>query len=122
MAGAVSVQAIDCDPLALAAIGVNTHLNGVAVEPRLGDLPTTILEGVHAVLAGDLWYEPFLARQATGSLRRLSQQNVLVLAGDPGRSYFPRLRRKLLATYRIAVSEELEPEAEIETHVWQLLP
>jgi predicted nicotinamide N-methyase len=122
MSGAASVEAVDCDPLALAAVGVNARLNGVAVEARLGDLPTTNLEGVHAVLAGDLWYEPFLARQATESLRRLSQQHLLVLAGDPRRSYFPRSRRRRLATYRIAASEELEPAAEVETHVWQLLP
>jgi len=122
MSGAANVQAIDCDPLALAAIGANARLNGVTVEAMLGDLAATNLGGVHAVLAGDLWYEPFVARRATELLRRLSQQRVLVLAGDPRRSYFPQSPRKLLATYRIAASEELEQASEIETDVWRLLP
>jgi predicted nicotinamide N-methyase len=122
MSGARRAQAIDCDPLALAAIKTNARLNGVTIDVAAGDLATTNLEGVHAVLAGDLWYEPFVARRATALLRRCAQQGLLVLAGDPRRSHFPRSRRQLLGTYQIAASEELEQAAEVATDVWQLLP
>lgn len=122
MSGARRAQAIDCDPLALAAIKTNARLNGVTIDVASGEFATTNLEGVHAVLAGDLWYEPHVARRATELLRRLSQQRILVLAGDPRRSYFPNSRRQLLGTYRIAASEELEQAAEVATDVWQLLP
>jgi predicted nicotinamide N-methyase len=55
-------------------------------------------------------------------LRRVARQGVRVLAGDPGRSCFPRSRRVLLAAYDVAVSEELERSAIVAAEVWQLLP
>lgn len=122
LTGARRVQAIDCDPMALAAVRLNGHLNGVSIEAVQGELARTKLEGVHAVLAGDLWYEPHVGRWATGLLRRMAGDGALVLAGDPRRSHFPRARRRRLATFRVAASEELEQGADIAADVWQLLP
>jgi predicted nicotinamide N-methyase len=122
LSGAMAAQAFDCDPLALVAVEANARVNGVTIAVTCGELATINLEGVHAVLAGDLWYEPYVARRATAFLRHLAQQGILVLAGDPGRSYFPRSRRQLLATYHVAVSQELERAPEVATDVWQLLP
>jgi predicted nicotinamide N-methyase len=122
MGGAASVRAIDCDPLALAAARANCRLNHVAVELACAELATTNFEGVHAVLAGDLWYEPLVARRATAVLRRLAQQGVAVIAADPRRSHFPHSRRELLATYEVAASEELERASVVPADVWMLLP
>lgn len=122
LSGARLVRAVDCDPLALAAVRVNARLNGVSIETAESDLARTKLEGVHTVLAGDLWYEPHLGRSATELLRRIAGAGVLVLAGDPGRSNFPRTRCQRLGSYRLAASEELEVSAHVTAEVWQLLP
>ena len=122
IAGARSVRVIDRDPLALAAATLNARLNGVLIDVACVDFATTNLEGVHVVLAGDLWYEPFLARRSTTLLRNLARENMIVLAGDPRRSHFPRLRRELLATYQIAATEDMERAALIAADVWRLLP
>jgi predicted nicotinamide N-methyase len=122
LAGARAVQAVDCDPVALAAVRVNAHLNDVSIEALQSEWARTKLEGVHAVLAGDLWYEAHVARSATQFLRRIAGAGVLVLVGDPGRTHFPRIRRRLLASYPVAVSEEFETSAHITAAVWQLLP
>ncbi|MCL4765814.1 MAG: 50S ribosomal protein L11 methyltransferase [Hyphomicrobiaceae bacterium] len=122
LSGARLVHAVDRDPLALAAVRVNARLNGVSIEAAESELARTKLEGVHAVLAGDLWYEPHIGRSATELLRRIAGEGVLVLAGDPGRSHFPRARRQLLGSYQVEVSEELEASAQVTAEVWQLLP
>jgi predicted nicotinamide N-methyase len=119
LSGASSALATDCDPMALAATRCNATANAVTVDAVPSDLATTNLEGVHVVLAGDLWYEPLVARRATEMLRRCAAQGLLVLAGDPRRSYFPRSRCRLLATYRVAASLEFERGSEIETDVWR---
>jgi predicted nicotinamide N-methyase len=46
---------------------------------------------------------------------------VLVLTGDPQRSYFPKQRFEPIAEYRVPVTRDLE-DAEIKkTAVWRLL-
>jgi len=120
LSGAQSALATDCDPMALAAAKGNARINGVAVDVMCADIAITNFEGVHAVLAGDLWYEPFVARWATETLRRCAAQGLVVLAGDPGRSYFPRSRRQLLASYRLAACAELERGGEVVADVWRL--
>ncbi len=122
LAGARSACVVDCDPVALAAAQTNALLNQAGIEPICGELATMKLEGAHVVLAGDLWYEPLVARQATSLLRHLARESQAVIAGDPQRSYFPSLRRKLLATYQVPASEEFETATMVTTNVWRLLP
>lgn len=122
LAGARAARAVDSDPLAVAACALNGRLNGVAIEAVGGELTSTELEGVHVVVAGDLWYEPHVGRRATALLRSLARRGVMVLAGDPGRAHFPHLGRELMATYRVRASEELEPSSLLPAHVWRLLP
>jgi len=121
LAGAESACVVDCDPVGLAAAQINAKLNRTAVEATCADLAILKLEGVHVVLAGDLWYEPFVARQATRLLRNLARQSWAVIAGDPGRSYFPGLGRELLATYQVPASEEFETASVVTANVWRLL-
>jgi predicted nicotinamide N-methyase len=122
MSGALSVRVIDSDPLALAAARINARINGVTIDVACEDLATTNLEGVHVVLAGDLWYEPFTARRSTSLLRHLAREHAVVLAGDPRRSHFPRSGRELLASYQVAATEDIERAAIVATDVWRLLP
>ena len=44
-----------------------------------------------------------------------------VLLGDPGRSYFPKSGVDKLATYRVAVSRDLEDREIRETSVYRLM-
>jgi predicted nicotinamide N-methyase len=119
-AGAVSVTATDIDAFALAAIALNAAANGVAVETSQQDPFATPPGRFSAVLAGDMFYERPLAERALAFLETAARGGARVLAGDPGRSYFPEDRFRQLATYSVPVTRELE-DAEIKkTAVWEL--
>jgi predicted nicotinamide N-methyase len=119
MAGAAHVEAIDIDPFAHAAIGLNAALNTVAVEARSGDVIGQALD-TEMVLVGDLFYDRDLAARLLAWLERLQAAGIAVLIGDPGRTYLPRDRLEALATYEVAVSRALE-DAEVKTtKVWRL--
>jgi predicted nicotinamide N-methyase len=87
LAGAARVVALDLDPLACAAVQLNSALNGVSVEVRLGDAIGEPLDGFDVVLAGDFFYEKRLSERALPWLRTLAARGALVLVGDPGRIY-----------------------------------
>jgi predicted nicotinamide N-methyase len=117
-AGAAAVAARDIDAFAVAAVGLNAAANGVAVDARCGDMVDTD-EGWDAVFAGDICYERDMAARATAWLARLHARGAAVLIGDPGRSYLPRERLEVLATYQVPVTRTLE-DADIKTtHVWR---
>ncbi|MBX9757679.1 MAG: methyltransferase [Beijerinckiaceae bacterium] len=117
-AGAAAVEACDIDAFAIHAMEVNAAANGVALSARLGDLVGTD-EGWDVVLAGDISYERDMAARVTDWLDGLRRRGATVLIGDPGRAYLARDRLEALATYRVAVSRDLE-DAEIKvTSVWR---
>ena len=117
-AGAASVDARDIDAFALAAMGLNATANGVAIEGR-GTVAVGTDKGWDAVLAGDICYERDLAERVTAWLEQLHGRGALVLIGDPGRSYLPREKLEVLATYSVPVTRSLE-DADIKTaHVWR---
>ena len=118
-AGAAAATASDIDAVALAAIALNAEANGVALA-ACGDLIGRD-DGWDAVLAGDVFYEKPLAERLMPWLRRLAARGATVLAGDPGRTYFPKAEFTLCATYEVPVTRALE-DAEIKrTSVWELL-
>lgn len=121
VAGAREVVAIDIDPIAGEMARKNAELNGVSISSRTGDMEAIEVGTVDVVLAGDLWYEPVVARRSTVLMRALAAKGVIVIAGDPGRSRFPRSARQQLESYSIPASEELERQAFVETGVWRLL-
>lgn len=121
MAGAREVTAVDIDPIAGDMARKNAELNGVSITSRTGEMEAIEAGAVDVVLAGDLWYEPVVARRSTVLMRALAARGVLVVAGDPGRARFPRTARQQLESYSIPASEELERQAFVETGVWRLL-
>ena len=119
-AGAVATAA-DIDRFAAAAIGLNAAANGFTMPVVIDDL--TDSEPVwDVVLAGDVCYEQPMAGRTTAWLRRLAVAGVIVLLGDPGRSYRPTDGLAELARYRVPTSLDLETRTMSDTVVWRLLP
>ena len=117
-AGAAEVTACDIDPFAIAAIGVNAEVNGVAVAPLAADIVGQD-RGWDTVLAGDICYEHDLAARVTEWLLALSNRGATVLIGDPGRSYLPKDRLESLAVYEVPVTRTLEDSDIKKSSVWR---
>ncbi len=123
LAGAGTTRAMDPDPVAIAALGLNTVLNRVCVQAQTVDpLVSPPPTDVDVVLAADLWYERCLARAVTPWLRRAAAAGARVLCGDPGRDYLPRDGLVELARHAVPTSRELERDAVTEARVFRLLP
>ena len=103
LAGAREVVACDLDPLSLAAIELNAAANGVQVRAlAVGvDDPSLAAEVADVVVAGDVFYEPKLARLVDPVLRREVGRGALVLVGDPGRGYGPETGLTSIASYEV---------------------
>src|SRR5579875_1487803 len=99
LAGASGAVASELDPVAAAAIRLNSAANGVAVQVT-GD-----------VLAADVWYERDLARRVLGLLRRAALRGADVLTADAGRAFLPREMLRPLAGYDVPVIADLEDAA-----------
>lgn len=119
-AGARSAHAVDIDDFAIAAIGLNAELNGVAVSAANTDLLSGPPASAEVILVGDVFYEKPLAERALAWLRLCQSAGTLVLVGDPGRSYFPRQEFVSLAHYGVPVTRELEDSTIKQTTVWRL--
>jgi predicted nicotinamide N-methyase len=121
MAGAVSVDAADIDPFAVAAIGVNAALNGVGGRvAATGENLIGADLGWNAVLAGDICYQKDIAERVMVWLAMLSRRGADVLIGDPGRAYLPKDRLLPVATYRVPTTRALEDSEIKTTTVWRL--
>ena len=118
-AGASCVIAAEIDPLALAAIDMNSRANDVFVEPIgidvIGSNPRW-----NTVLAGDMCYERPVAGRLVPWLRQLVKSGVRVLLGDPGRNYFPAGGVTKVATFAVPTPLDLEDRAVRETSVYRL--
>lgn len=100
-AGAKEVIAADIDSNAIAAVGLNAHLNGVTIVTVLDDLTVGAPPKVDLIAVGDLFYEEELAARVTDFLQRCVEVGIEVLIGDPGRAYLPRPQLRLLAEYPV---------------------
>jgi predicted nicotinamide N-methyase len=118
LAGAATVEAVDIDAFAVAAVGANAAANGVSVTVSCEDVVEQDY-GWDVVLAGDVCYERDMAGRVGDWLQALVARGALVLIGDPGRSYLPRERLVAVATYTIATTRELEDSAVKRTTVWR---
>jgi len=102
------VTAYDIDPLATIAILLNAEANGVAIAARAANLlaPDNQFDptDVDVVLAGDVCYEPNLAKQGFALLERCRAAGCLVLVGDPGRPDLPTDGLTKLSTHEVPVS------------------
>jgi predicted nicotinamide N-methyase len=97
--GAKHVIAADIDRYALTAIGLNAAANGVTISTFFGDLTSGSPPDVDVVLVGDLFYEAGLAQRVITFLDRCLASNIVILVGDPWRTFLPRIRLQLLAEY-----------------------
>lgn len=119
--GARRVRAADIDPIAGVAMRLNAALNNVAFEFVVDDIVGTDT-GAEIVLVGDMCYERKLAERMIAWLRGLAASGVIILLGDPGRTYRPSDGLAEVARYVVPTSLELEDRTERETVVWRLLP
>jgi len=101
LAGASVVTAAEIDRYALAAIGLNAAVNGVAVAVVGDDLTAGPPPAVDLVAVGDLFYADELALRVTAFLDRCLAAGIDVLIGDPRRAYLPYDRLRLLAEYPV---------------------
>jgi predicted nicotinamide N-methyase len=107
IAGAAVVEAVDTDPWAVDAIGLNAKLNHVRLLPRAVSFPQA-RDAHDVVLAADLWYERFLGQSVTTHLLALARRGVTVLLGDSNRAHFPRARVDCVAAYVVAAGSVFE--------------
>ncbi|HEV7691477.1 MAG TPA: 50S ribosomal protein L11 methyltransferase [Hyphomonadaceae bacterium] len=119
-AGAAVVEANDIDPMCEAALAVNADLNGVSVEYLGDDLLGGDPPEADVILAADVFYEQGMAKRFLAFLQKAHAAGVTVLAGDPGRTYFPRDAFKLLAEYEVETSTEIENHPVKAARVWRL--
>ncbi|MCZ8184415.1 MAG: methyltransferase [Beijerinckiaceae bacterium] len=119
MAGAGPVLAVDIDPFAVVATGLNAAENGVTIEAAQRDV-IGLDEGWEVILAGDVCYEQAMAARVLGWLEGLRQRGARVLLGDPGRSYLPKQGLEELAAYEVPVVGALEDLAIKRTAIWTL--
>jgi predicted nicotinamide N-methyase len=98
LSGAASVMAVDIDPVAIAATGLNAEANSVEIHPIEEDLLDGPPPDHDLILAGDVFYERRLARRFTACLDRWA---VNTLIGDMGREPLPRDRLQELAQYEV---------------------
>lgn len=119
MTGAASVLAADIDQFSATACRLNARANGVEIGITMQDLLAAPPSPDGVVLVGDLFYERALAERVIAYIEAAKNLGAAVYIGDPQRSYFPRDRFELLATYQVPVTRELE-DAEIKkTAVWR---
>ena len=119
-AGAARVRAVDIDPVAVAAIGLNAVANGVAVEAVRADLLDGDAAGFDLVLAGDAFYSQAMSDRMTGVLRRAARRGARVLAGDPERKFLRRELFTALVDYQVPVPTVLEGVRVRRTTIWEL--
>ncbi|PDS66299.1 methyltransferase [Rhizobium anhuiense] len=102
-AGAAAVTAVDVDANAIAAIGLNAVINGVAIAIIAADMmDEPPPEETDLLVVGDLFYDPSLALRVMAFLRRCQSSGIDVLIGDPERAHLPQGQLKRIATHAVA--------------------
>ncbi len=105
MAGAVSVEAAEIDPMAAAAIRLNAAANGLALQADAADLVGAACRW-DLILCGDVCYEAPMTGHILPWLRRMAAAAEVWIA-DPGRAYLPPGLQPF-AVYDVATTTELE--------------
>ncbi len=118
MAGALSVEAAEIDPLSVAAVQLNAELNGVVVNTYLGDVVGTTCRW-DLILCGDVCYEAPMTEHIMPWLISMSEQTEVWLA-DPGRSYLPSQGLTRFARYIVPTTLEIEDRSEREVVLYRV--
>jgi len=118
-AGAASAEANDIDRFAAAASMLNAVLNGVTLSASSADQIGAAV-AAEVILVGDLFYDRDLSPRVYAWLKPLADAGRTVLIGDPGRTYLPKDKLDILASYEVPVTRALE-DAEVKTtRIWRL--
>lgn len=120
LAGAAEVVANDIDPMCEAAVALNAELNGVAINYHGGNLLDGDPPDYDVILAADVFYEQTPAKMFRAMLERCHGNGSVVLAGDPGRTYFPRDAFRQVAEYAVETTTEIENHPVKTARVWTL--
>ena len=120
LAGAAEVVAADIDPWTASAVALNAADNGVEIG-FLGDNLVGLTIDADVVLAGDVFYDREFASALIPWLADLADAGILVLVGDPGRSYCPRGELEQIAVYQVPVTRALEDSEVKKTTVWRFV-
>lgn len=110
-AGASHVAAVDIDLFAVAAISLNAAANGATIDARQADVIGSAAGDFDVLLAGDVFYDSGFAARLMPWLAALAAAGVTVIAGDPDRTYRPRIAVRDLAVYQVPVHPALEDAA-----------
>ena len=119
-AGALTAHAADIDGFALQAMQLNAELNGVRLEPVEENVLGRFDIVADVIFAGDIFYDREIAAAVLAWLKGWRERGAAVLVGDPGRTYLPKDELKLLASYQVPVSRELEDLEIKKSSVWTL--
>ena len=120
MAGAAQAVANDIDPMCEAAVALNAELNGVSIDYLGGNLLDGDPPDYDVILAADVFYEQTPARLFRTMLERAHANGSAILAGDPGRTYFPRDAFRQVAEYAVETTTEIENHPVKTARVWTL--
>lgn len=120
LAGAAKVSAAEIDPIAIIALQLNAHANRVMLAPVEGDIVGQITQDWDVVLAADVCYEGPASKLIVAWLDELARAGVMVLMGDPGRTYFPKSGHEKLISYAVKTTTELEDTDLRNTSVWRV--
>lgn len=118
-AGAFDVIANDIDPLAAEAIQLNADLNEVYLDISTEDLVGSTGHGVEVVLVGDVFYDMEIANRLLPWLKKLAASGAVVLVGDPGRFYLPKLGLERIAHYHAPTTSLMEDSDLRNAGVWR---
>jgi len=108
LAGAATVTAVDVDPFAVVAAGLNAAANGLEVAWRCADLLDEPPPPVDVVLAGDVFYDMAMSARVQPWLLAARRGGAQVLVGDPGRHYLPRALMTEVAALHVPTTRDLE--------------
>lgn len=122
ISGASHCLAVDVDPFSAHAVKANSDLNKVSVESVTADITADPVPEVDILFCGDVFYEEPMTKKILPFLSRALAAGKDVFVGDPGRSYLPRERLEVLATYQVETIASLEDADIKKSSVFRLLP
>jgi predicted nicotinamide N-methyase len=106
LAGAALVEAVEIDPMAVAATRLNAATNTVDVQALHQDMVGTPCRW-DLILCGDVCYEAPMTGHILPWLRQMAR-DATVWVADPGRAYLPRAELSVFASYTVPTTLELE--------------
>lgn len=117
-AGALTVEAAEIDPLAVAATRLNAAANDVDIRAPFGDVIGSACRW-DLILCGDVCYEAPMTGHIMPWLHRMAETAEVWIA-DPGRNYLPTDGLRAFAHYTVPTSLALEDRSERKVVLYRL--